>query len=584
MLKAQWRPDKWLPVSIAPFDTDPEISVIDKREVHSGVHTARAEATLPSRDELDDPKIALINLPPTSKQNRSALAVVAVLLLALGIVAPFAATPLPRFAAFIPFLNATILVTDLITALLLFAQFSIYRSRALLVLAGGYLFTALIVIPHALTFPGAFSPTGLLGAGLQSTAWLYIFWHLGFPAALLAYAWLKDKKRAKYTVQGSIRSKIGWCVAITFSVVCGLVWVTTAGDRFLPRLFLDTTHLSPLGAYSPAFVLLICALALAVLWTRRRSVLDLWLMVVVCALIGELALTLVRFSLGFYASRIFSLATSTVVLVILLGETTRLYARLAHSNTMLQRERRNKLMTLEAVVASISHELKQPLSAIVLRGSTALRSLGHAPPDLEKARLALNKIVSDGRRASQIFDNIRDLFKTTDQGRVLIDVNKMALDVLGILRGELNEHRITTCTELMSEPPLVVGHYGQLQEVLLNLIRNAIEAMDAVKDGSRVLRLRTENHGRDAIIIAVEDTGPGIDPEKLNRIFEAFISTKPQGTGLGLAISRMIIERHGGQISASSNNNGAMFQIILPIKSPADSAAAQLRHYVPATR
>ena len=215
-------------------------------------------------------------------------------------------------------------------------------------------------------------------------------------------------------------------------------------------------------------------------------------MVVVCALIGEWLLTLVRFSLGFYASRIFSLATSTVVLVILLGETTRLYARLAHSNTMLQRAT-NKSMTLEAVVASISHELKQPLSAIVLRGSTALRSLGHAPPYLEKARLALNKIVSDGRRASQIFDNIRDLFKTTDQGRVLIDVNKMALDVLGILRGELNEHRITTCTELMSEPPLVVGHYGQLQEVLLNLIRNAIEAMDAVKDGSRVLRLRTEN-------------------------------------------------------------------------------------------
>jgi signal transduction histidine kinase len=529
---------------------------------------------LASPDELDDPKIALINLPPTSKQNWSAVAVVAILLVALGIVTPFAATPLPRFAAFIPFLNATILVTDLITAILLFAQFSIYRSRALLVLAGGYFFTAMIVIPHALTFPGAFSPTGLLGAGLQTTAWLYTFWHLGFPVALLIYAWLKDEK---YTMQGSIRSIIGWCVVITISLVCGLVWVATAGDEFLPRLFLDPIHLSPLGAYAPTFDLLICALALALLWTRRRSVLDLWLMVVACALIGELALTVIRFSLGFYASRIFSLATSTVVLIILLGETTRLYWRLAHANTMLRREQNNKLMNLEAVVASISHEVKQPLAAIVMRGSTALRFLGHAPPELEKVRSTLNKIISDGRRASQIFDNIRDLFKTTDQGWVLIDVNEMTLGVLDALREELKEHRITTRTELMSEPPLVFGHRGQLQEVLLNLIRNAIEAMDAIKDGRRLLRLRTENCGRDALTIAVEDTGPGIDPEKLNDIFDAFVTTKPHGMGLGLAICRMIIERHGGQLSASSaNKSGALFQINLPIKSPAGSTAVQL--------
>jgi len=566
MLKSQSR-EKRLPVSIASFDTDPK----DKQEVRSGVHTARAEASL---GELD-PAIGLIDLLPTSEQNRSALAVVAVLLLALGIVAPFAGTPLPRFAGFIPFLNATILVTDLITAVLLFAQFSICRSRALLVLAGGYLFTALIVIPHALTFPGAFSPTGLLGAGLQSTAWLYVFWHLGFPAALLVYAWLKEEKRTKYLTQCSIRSGIGWCVAITVSLVCGLVWVATVGEQFLPRLFLDTTRLSPLGAYSPTLVLLICALALSVLWTRRRSVLDLWLMVVVCALIGELALTVVRFSLGFYASRIFSLATSTVVLVILLGETTRLYARLAHSNILLRRERNNKLMNLEAVVASISHELKQPLSSIVLRSSTALRSLEHAPPDLEKARSALNKIGSDGHRASQIFDNIRDLFKTTDQDRTLIDVNEVTLDTLAILHEELKVHRITTRTELMPEPPLVVGHRGQLQEVLFNLIRNAIEAMDAIKDGSRVLRLRTEYHGPDAIIIAVEDTGPGIDPEKLNEIFDTFVSTKPQGMGLGLAICRMIIERHGGKLSAVSyKKGGALFQIILPIESAPDSSRA----------
>jgi signal transduction histidine kinase len=298
-------------------------------------------------------------------------------------------------------------------------------------------------------------------------------------------------------------------------------------------------------------------------------------MVVICALIGELALTVVRFSLGFYASRVFSLATSTIVLIILLAETTRLYTRLAHSNTMLQRERNNKLMNLEAVVASISHEVKQPLAAIVMRGGTALRFLRHTPPDLEKAQSALNKIVSSGHRASQIFDNIRDLFKTADQRRVLIDLNKMTLGILDILQGELKEHHVTTRTELMSKVPLVMGHPGQLQEVLLNLIRNAIEAMDANKE-TRMLRLKTERYSRDAIVVTVKDTGPGIDPKKLDEIFDAFVTTKPQGMGLGLAICRMIVERHGGQLLASSDNKGgAIFQVVLPVKLTADFTAAQ---------
>jgi signal transduction histidine kinase len=485
---------------------------------------------------------------------------------AVAIVGPFAATPLPRFAAFIPFLNATILVTDLVTAILLFVQFSISRSRALLVLAGGYLFTALIVVPHALTFPGAFSPTGILGAGLQTAAWLYILWHLGFPAALLIYGSLKDNE---FSVQGSIQSAIARCIAVSVSLVLGLVWIATTGDRFLPRLYLGASVLTPLGTYIPLFDLSICLLALASLWMQRRSVLDLWLMVVVCALIGELALTGVRFSLGFYVSRILSLATSATVLVVLLAETTELYMHLARTNLMLRRERDNKLMNIEAVVASISHEVKQPLAAIVMRSSTVLPSLGHTPPDVERARSALKKIVSDGHRASQIFDAIRDFFRAADQKRVPINVNEMILSALDILQGDLTEHHVATRTELMCEPPRIIGHRGQLQEVLLNLIRNAIEAMDRTRVEIRELRLRTESRDHDGAIISVMDTGPGVDPEKLDSIFDAFVTTKPQGLGLGLAICRMIVERHGGQLVASSGNKGgALFQMILPINMP----------------
>ena len=531
---------------------------------------AGAEPTLAWADQFDGANIGLTKLQPTPRQKLSALATVAVLLIAVTSVAPYTTKTLPRFAAFIPFINATILVTDLITAILLFAHFSISRSRALLILAGGYLFTALIVVPHALTFPGAFSPEGLLGAGPQTTAWLYTFWHLGFPTSFLLYVWLKDEE---YTVQGSLRSAIGWCVAISISLVLGLAWLTIVGDPFLPRLFLNASDLTPLGFYVTYFDLLMCVLALAFLWRKRRSVLDLWLMVVACALISELALASVRFSLGFYVSRLFSFATSTIVLVVLLAETTGLYTRLALANTFLRRERDNKLMNLAAAVASISHEVKQPLAAIVMRASTALRFLGHSPPDLEKARSALNKIVNDGHRASEIFNNIRDLFRASDRGRAKIDVNEMVLSVLDIMQRELTEHHITTRTELMLEVPSVIGHRGQLQEVLLNLIFNAIEAMDG-EYGDRVVRLKTERSEGDEVVIKVTDTGPGIDPKKLDSIFDPFVTTKAGGIGLGLAICRMIVERHGGQLLASSGREGgAEFDIILPVNRPTDSAA-----------
>jgi len=533
-----------------------------------------AEVHLASRDDLAGPELALINLPPTSRQNGSAFAVVAVLFAALGVLAPFSATPLPQIPAFIPNLNATIAVTDLITAHLLFAQYSIYRSRALLVLAGGYLFSALIVIPHALTFPGAFSPAGLLGAGLQTTAWLYVFWHLGFPISLMVYAWLKNDPPSARAAKRPVAFTIAACVAITFGLVCGLVWLTTAGDRYLPRLFLSPTQVSPLGAYTPGTVMMVSALALIVLWVRRRSVLDLWLMVVACSMIGELALTVVRFSLGFYVSRVFSLITSTIVLFILVAETTRLYSRLAHSHMALQRERNNKLMNIAAVVASIAHEVRQPLTAIVMRADSASRSLERTPPDLEKAQSTLTSIAADGHRISQTFDNIRDLFKTTEQRGAPVDVNDLTMATLNIVGEDLKGHRVTLRTDLMPDPPPVIGHRGQLQEVLLNLIRNAIEAMDAIKSGARTLLLKTEAHGRDTIAIVVEDTGPGIPPEKLDAIFDAFMTTKAKGMGLGLAICRMIAERHGGRLEASSaGKRGARFQMTLPVTAATIPAA-----------
>jgi signal transduction histidine kinase len=221
------------------------------------------------------------------------------------------------------------------------------------------------------------------------------------------------------------------------------------------------------------------------------------------------------------------------------------------------------------MAASIGHEVRQPLAGISSNGGAALRFLGHAPPNLDEARLALQRMVKDSHRASQVFDNIRILFGKADQGHEPIDVNELALGVLQALREELKDHRITTQVELTSELPFVMGHRGQLQEVFINLVHNAIEAMAAIDDEQRILRVRAERHGGNAITVAVEDSGPGIDPKQLKTIFDAFITTKPNGLGLGLAICRLIIERHKGSLSVGpAELRGSAFRIVLPAGMP----------------
>ena len=242
--------------------------------------------------------------------------------------------------------------------------------------------------------------------------------------------------------------------------------------------------------------------------------------------------------------------------------------------TKLERERDNKLTNVEAIMASIAHEVRQPLMAIAINGSAARRFLARVPADIDEVAANLDRIIDDSRRASEVFDSILALFRREDQERQPIDVNKIALEVLQSSRGELAEHRVTTRTELASELPLVSGHRRQLQQVISNLVQNAIEAMDNTTDRDRVLRVRTGLHNRDAIIVAVEDSGPGLDPKQLGSIFDAFFTTKSHGVGLGLAICRMIVERHGGQLTAASDgNNGARFQFVLPTEF-ADAAHA----------
>ncbi len=523
-----------------------------------------------------DEQFMLATLPPSRRQIQLALGVVTVLVAAFAVTAPFANTALRPVYAFVPAFETAILVCDLITSALLFAQYVIVRRWALLVLASGYLFTALIIIPHALTFPGLFAPTGLLGASLQSTAWLYIFWHAGSPLVLIVYALFKDADGA---TTGNSRfqpeTAVGWSVTVVIALVWAMTWVVTAGESFLPRMFLDNIHVNPANALiagGAAFSLQ--AAALVLLWIRRRSVLDLWLMVVCCASMLEVAMGVIivdgRFDLGWYAGRIYGLLATLFILLVLLSETTALYARLVQSVMRQQSDREGRQTAADAMSASIAHEIKQPLAAIVANAEVSVYLLAKPKvdsSDLDEVRTALNDIVEDGHRAAEMIANVRTMFKKDVHRRAWLSVNDLVREVLAMVDVDLRMQGISVSTELREGLPQLLVDRGQLRQVFLNLIMNAIEAMRSVADRVRLLRITShvilESSG---VLVSVEDSGTGISKQSKDRIFETFFSTKSTGTGLGLTISRSIIESHGGSIQVSSNNpHGTIFLVALPL-------------------
>jgi PAS domain S-box-containing protein len=816
------------------------------------------------RDSADQTQISLAYQPPTPRQTWSALAGAAILLLGLAALIPFAAKPLPKVNGFIPALDAIIFVTDFITAGLLLVHFSITRSRALSALGCGYLFSAVIVVAHGLTFPGAFSPTGNIGGSSHTNFRIYLLWHLGLPVALFAYVWLRDEGRTKAGAHTPTEIVAICGVAGVLSLVICIAWLA-----LLPPV--DPVA----GRWLTVIIMLICAAALSVLWVFQRSALDQWLMVVLLAMIVELAITALIggrgpqiFTLGFYTGRLFSLVTSTVVLTALLAETARLYDRLSHANMLasavkafqalsseielpklierlmtvaienagadrgrlilpagdeylVQAEARatgdrievtmrqepitgitcpeslvryvirtresvilddasrpnlfsgddylrdqqsksilclplikqrelsgilllenaltshaftppqiavlellaaqaaialentrlysdlqereakvrrlvdaniigiviidlggriieandaflgmvgyeredlisgrmlwtdltppewragdvkrvdevkltgtlrpfekeyfrkdgsrvpvlvgvarfeetgnqavafvidlterkraeaelvhaNRIATMGQLSASIAHEVNQPIAATLMNAGTAGRWLARQPPNLEGAKQSIDRIISDGKRAAEIVRRIRDFSKKTSSQKGDLEINEAILEIMILTRAAMSEHSVLVTMQLSEGLPPILGDRVQLQQVMLNLIMNAIEAMSEVTEGSRELLISTGEVEPGGVLVAVSDSGPGLPQASLARIFEAFYTTKSSGLGMGLSICRTIVEAHGGRLWATPNEpHGAVFCVTLPIggKSLENSESSEI--------
>ena len=227
----------------------------------------------------------------------------------------------------------------------------------------------------------------------------------------------------------------------------------------------------------------------------------------------------------------------------------------------------NRIATVSELSASIAHELKQPLATIVTYGSAGLRWLARQVPDVDEARANLQGTIDAANRASVVIDELRAMFRKDNSRQTLVDVNRLLLDTLSLTNHEIQAKNISVQTRLFENSTLLVlADQVQLQQVILNLIVNAIEAMNIMPD-ARELRITSGLHDADGVLITVEDSGPGIAPENLDKVFDTFFTTKPTGMGMGLSICRSIIEAHGGRLWASGvAPHGCIFHIVLPKK------------------
>jgi C4-dicarboxylate-specific signal transduction histidine kinase len=225
----------------------------------------------------------------------------------------------------------------------------------------------------------------------------------------------------------------------------------------------------------------------------------------------------------------------------------------------------SRLTMMAQVAASIAHEIKQPLAAIVTNGSAASRWLAKKPPDLEEVQASVNRVVMEGHHAGQVIESIRAMFEQAPREKSRLDANELIQEVLTFTGSEIQRHRVAVQTELADKLPPLLADRIQLQQVLRNLIMNALEVMDAVTDRTRVLTMRSTAHDSKSVLITVEDSGTGIEPKNMQRIFDSFFTTKPHGMGMGLAICRSIIDSHGGSLSALPGHpHGTVFRVILP--------------------
>jgi signal transduction histidine kinase len=534
-------------------------------------------------------RLFLAAIPASQRQRVAAGLAIIVSAAVFVVTAIFVHTPLAALNAFIPAYESAIGLVSFITFVMLLGQYLRVYSPAVLCLALGYFFTALMIVPHVLTFPGLFSETGWLGAGPQTTAWLFALWHGGFPIWIIAYYLLPVYPKTLIDRRTAHRHLIAG-ILTTLLLTILLTLMTTLGEPYLPVVVTGGSyHQMVTKGISPAIILL-CLSAVSVCAIKRRhSILDLWVTLVMGIWVLDISMSSIigsnRYDLGWYAGRVFDLAAGTVLLTILLIEANRLYSRLEaaldladerHAELLRSRAELARAQRLDAMgqlTGGVAHDFNNVLQII----SANLHVMRLRRPDdaqiQDSVRRALEGVKRGGRLSSELLSfaskqplqpkvmNISQLLASMDE--ILRHTLGAEIDIETIVSGGL--------WNTLVDPAL-------LENAILNL---ALNGRDAMK-GSGKLTIEANNaslsddyaHGTgdvvaagQYVVIAVTDSGSGIAPELLERVFEPFFTTKPVGSGTGLGLSMVygFVKQSSGHVRIYSElGEGTTVKIYLP--------------------
>ncbi|HWF00169.1 MAG TPA: MASE4 domain-containing protein [Caulobacteraceae bacterium] len=520
---------------------------------------------------------ALATAPAGPAQRRVAMWVGIACVVALVAIIPIARLPAPRAPGFIAAYEGAAWLENALTAALLLGQFARLKTRALLLVIAAYAFGSVMAIVHALSFPGAIAPQGLLGGGPQATSWLYVLWHAGFPALLVAYAlaartsWGRTGAR-RPAASASLFIGLGLAAALA-----GTAWTIITGDRLPPIVVRDAYAYGVSFRVSPGMLLLTLA-TLGLLWRGRTATrLDLWLMVVVAIWFCEVSLSAFasngRYQVGWYAGRVFGALAAGFVLAMLIIETLQLYGNLAAALDHAEAQNRAlaasqaelaKAQRLEAIgrfTGGIAHDFNNLLTAII----GGLDLIVRKPDDPDRvARLGRNALEA-ARRGARLIAQIQSFAlrrnlhpQPADPG----DLLRGLAPVLEQLAGTDVELRVSAPDGL----PQVVVDTGEFEAAVLNLVSNARDALAGCEPRRRLIEVSAEAEG-DVVCVRVRDHGAGMDEETVSRAFEPFYTTKPvgKGTGLGLSQAYGFAQGAGGEARILSRPaSGTVVELRLP--------------------
>jgi signal transduction histidine kinase/CheY-like chemotaxis protein len=526
----------------------------------------------------------------TARERRFATIVVAISAVAFVAAIPFAKVKLVQVPAFIPTYEAALIITDLVTAILLLGQFMRLRSRAILALAAGYFFDALIIVAHFMSFPGVFSETGLLGAGSQTTAWLYISWHGGFPCFVIAYALLRERDGIDAAPVASSLA-LGAACFVGMLVAAAIVVVTRWHD-YLPPIIHGTTY-APTAVFFLGAAWTISVAALLLLWRKGiRTILDVWVSVVMFAWIFDIGLSAVlnggRYDLGFYFGRLYGLLAASFVLAVVLLETSGLHSRLAitaaglkrqvgetlarQEHTEAQLRQAQKMEAIGNLTGGMAHDFNN-LLAIVIGNLDLLVSQRKNDEDLQQLA---GEALEAALRGADLTKRLLAFARRQPLQPKRVDLNELIANITRLLSRTLGEN-IQITLDLDPEVWPVVIDPAQLDASLANLATNARDAMPmggklVLVTGNRHLDSdyaagHTDVTPGDYAMIEVSDTGSGMDSGVMAQIFEPFFTTKDQGKGTGLGLSMVygFMKQSGGHINVfSEKGSGTTFRLYLP--------------------